>query len=621
MHGFKKGAKPPKAQNYAGGGEVQGPGTGASDDVQATVPNGSYVMPADSTEQIGSDKLAAMGKGTPVDVNLSNGENVLPPEQVHAIGVQALDAMKGATHAPAGAAGLGFSPHQPQTGGKPELFFADGGVVEDPKKLRGLTGVPAAPAVNPTVAAALSLPVTTYPTDPRASLATPAAGAPQAATRGAPATPSPTPQAAAPQSSVGFVPQMRTEGSGWRTDSVLRGTGDDVASQWGNGEYARGLGTLVRGTAAAVPAALADASDDLYNVAGRPLMNFASGLLGFDQQAAAAQAPAPKAAPASVAPLAARAGTAAPAAARPANASPSAPPPAAVPAQSGNGFSPTGIAGVVGMREANGTYSFTNDANTVAGATGENLGFKGGGGTVSTVPAMTASATGPGVGFAPEGISAYIDSGRNDEARNRALAAASTPYRGSPNGQLTASQLRVLAGLQENDDRTALAREQNASGIAREDMQQQGANQRAAMQEIGQNARFAASNSLDQQRTAADIEARGFQTRSAQRMEKLYQQYDAAKPEERGAIAEQIRMLTGKEAPNRFTVVPGGQEYDPQAMSVVTRPSRVLNNQTGQFMDQSTASATPSAPQIGSVRAGYKFKGGNPADQKNWEKV
>lgn len=52
---------------------------------------------------------------------------------------------------------------------------------------------------------------------------------------------------------AGFTPQYRTEGPGWRTDSVLRGTGDDVAQQWASGEYARGFGTGVRGALAAVP--------------------------------------------------------------------------------------------------------------------------------------------------------------------------------------------------------------------------------------------------------------------------------------------------------------------------------------------------------------------------------
>ena len=33
-----------------------------------------------------------------------------------------------------------------------------------------------------------------------------------------------------------------------------------------------------------------------------------------------------------------------------------------------------------------------------------------------------------------------------------------------------------------------------------------------------------------------------------------------------------------------------------------------------------TAAPTPAAPKVGTVQQGYRFKGGNPADQKNWEK-
>lgn len=44
-------------------------------------------------------------------------------------------------------------------------------------------------------------------------------------------------------------------------------------------------------------------------------------------------------------------------------------------------------------------------------------------------------------------------------------------------------------------------------------------------------------------------------------------------------------MLNGKEQPNRFTVVPGGQEYDTTANALVNRPARVLNNQSGDFVD------------------------------------
>lgn len=109
--------------DYADGGMVRGPGTGTSDDVPDEVPQGTYIMPADSTDALGADKLAQMGSKK-VPVNLSNGEFKLPPEQVHAVGVQALDQMKAATHTPV----RGFVPQaQPE---EPRQFFVDGGVVK-----------------------------------------------------------------------------------------------------------------------------------------------------------------------------------------------------------------------------------------------------------------------------------------------------------------------------------------------------------------------------------------------------------------------------------------------------------------------------------------------------------
>lgn len=104
----------------AGGGMIQGPGTGTSDDIQTQMPAGSYIMPADSTEQIGEEGLA--GLGSPADVRVSNGEYQLPPEQVHAVGVQALDQMKDATHTPVA---KGFNPQVNRDG---EQFFNQGGV-------------------------------------------------------------------------------------------------------------------------------------------------------------------------------------------------------------------------------------------------------------------------------------------------------------------------------------------------------------------------------------------------------------------------------------------------------------------------------------------------------------
>lgn len=180
MRGFQPMAMRGKAKPFANGGPVRGPGTGTSDEVADTVPNGTYIMPADSTQAVGEQQLAAMGgvprgfapansapQGDGVPVQLSNGEFKLPPEQVHAIGVQVLDQLKGATHKPVEERGFvprglqivqtpgagvdngqqgavrGFSPigkreAVPKTfQGEPPLFFADGGVVTRGLPARG----------------------------------------------------------------------------------------------------------------------------------------------------------------------------------------------------------------------------------------------------------------------------------------------------------------------------------------------------------------------------------------------------------------------------------------------------------------------------------------------------
>ena len=117
MYGLKKRSK--QDEN----GLIQGAGTGTSDDIKKNVPAGSYIMPADSTQQIGTNNLKNMGSPTPV--NLSNGEFQLSPDQVHSVGVQTLDAMKNQTHVPVDQPQLGFKPGK----NKPELFFANGGLV------------------------------------------------------------------------------------------------------------------------------------------------------------------------------------------------------------------------------------------------------------------------------------------------------------------------------------------------------------------------------------------------------------------------------------------------------------------------------------------------------------
>lgn len=78
----------------------------------------------------------------------------------------------------------------------------------------------------------------------------------------------------------------------------------------------------------------------------------------------------------------------------------------------------------------------------------------------------------------------------------------------------------------------------------------------------------------------------------------LIGQYLAAQtPEQRAQLERSIGAITGNlpQPQNRYTVVPGGQEVDQVTNQLRTVPSRVLNNQTGQFVEQ-PATATGRQP-------------------------
>ena len=215
------------------------------------------------------------------------------------------------------------------------------------------------------------------------------------------------------------------------------------------------------------------------------------------------------------------------------------------------------------------------------------------GGTVNTVPALKAPAATQQApqpaGFQPYqqqspagGVIGNSDASRRD--RDTLIRAASTPYRGAQSGQITANQLRTLAGLQDGDQRAAT-----------EAANQQAATERAAMQEAGANSRALSRDEIDRRRADTESVLKGFEARGMERAEKLYAAYESAKtPEERAAVAEQLRVMSGKDAPNRFTVAPGGQEVTAQGL-LRTVPSVVLNNQTGQLVNLGGAQASRDA--------------------------
>lgn len=137
-----------KEQGLADGGLVRGPGTGISDDIEDEVEEGTFVMPADSTEAIGPEVMDQAGKAVPV--NLSNGEAKLPPEALQAIGAEVMEAIKEVTHTPAA---------KQARGDDERMSFADGGVVRPEDRPRTIADLARSPGYGAGAGGPVSTPV------------------------------------------------------------------------------------------------------------------------------------------------------------------------------------------------------------------------------------------------------------------------------------------------------------------------------------------------------------------------------------------------------------------------------------------------------------------------------
>ena len=528
-----------EAAGYANGGMVRGKGTGTSDSIETEVPQGSYIMPADSTEKLGEQTVAGMGAPTPV--NLSNGEYQLPPEQVHAVGVQALDQMKDATHTQvptqgSETQGLGFQPASQ----KPELFLANGGLVDE--TLKGVKG--AYKAVGGAVLSPFGAVV-----DGATDLAYDALGADKTGKK----------------SYLDANMNLAKEGMNDMSQST---------------EAVRGIARDALGLKAATPATAAAPS-----VRAAPVTAVAQQRPVTARPATASTTPAPQSVPTQAAP-------------------------ALDPNQSdnnvtrvGNSYSGSNIREgftVNGQPQSNGGYMVTP--------------------AVSTPSAATPQGQQP-AGFVPGGGSVLIGDSSVRDRQNLART-ISAPIPGARG--MTATQRNQLQSLQESSDRNELtaatSADNNATRLAEAGMQSNSAFQRSAMQEEGANRRADANNRIDQQKVDGESEARGFQSRALARQEKLYQKYESAKPEERAAIAQQIRDLSGKADPQqnlRENFMTRKAPVTDAKGNVVGERDEIVDLRTGQPIGQQTNSA----PKAGEQRGGYRFKGGNPADQKNWERI
>ena len=83
--------------------------------------------------------------------------------------------------------------------------------------------------------------------------------------------------------------------------------------------------------------------------------------------------------------------------------------------------------------------------------------------------------------------------------------------------------------------------------LLREVLQQAGSMERESLQQQGADRRDAQRNAMEGKRMSFEQYAKGVELKGAERQERLFQRYEAAKtPEEKAQIAQQIRDLSGK---------------------------------------------------------------------------
>lgn len=635
MYGLKK---RPKDES----GLIQGAGTGTSDDVKKNVSAGSYIMPADSTQKIGTDNLKNMGNPTPV--NLSNGEYELSPDQVHSVGVQALDAMKNQTHTPVNQPQLGFKPGQ----NKPELFFANGGLVP--------SAYPSADDIRRAQQNRIGGPQMRDVTPINRQLpATSTAPSTTSSPSASPSNPAPTQGGSFGGGIRNFVNNSKlVKGGGALAATSALFANADTSSEnyrerFGLGDQSpEDLGT-VKGFAKDFGVRALGYASDL----GNALTLGQAGRFYADKQRIANEAKAAqpefnakqnnpntvvnnpfgnnKAPPTT---------QTQPEVQTPSRSVQNSDPYAIQ--QKGNSFSyanpgaaaqareqgiPEGQASNVigGIRPVNDPRGVENlFANTrEMGPTEQQI---------QNAIAQREMNIGLGMrGYANNPVQAPQRNEAQEAERQAVIRAASTPIAGARG--LTANQVRTLSDLQQGEDNRANQRyttdANNVAALQREAMGQAGQNYRTELGEQGTNSRFNANLGFDAQKFNAtndlanrefnlNATEKGFGIRNSARLEKLYEQYDSAKSDEdRKSIQEKINRYAGNKADtgkDRYMTVGGGQQWDDKAGGTLTQPQRLFDTQTRQFVD--TPQGNPPQRAVGTISK----VGGKTAvwDGENW---
>ena len=627
MYGLKKRSKQDES------GLIQGAGTGTSDSIKKNVPAGSYIMPADSTKQIGANNLKNMGSPTPV--NLSNGGFQLSPDQVRSVGVQALDAMKNQTHTPVDQPQLGFKPGQ----NKPELFFVNGGLVP--------SAYPSADDIRRAQQNRIGGPqmrdVSGITRDVNRPMPSTNVNNTASSTVTSNSTPSSSPANPAPTQGGGFGARFNSLRQGINraantglgklgTVGTLASTGfavgdtptEQYRERFGLGDYnpddsngmrfAKDLGVRTLGAASDLGVAMtlgqagrfyadkqriageAKAAQPEFNAKQNNPNAVVNNPFGNNKTPPTTQTqPETQITSNSVQ-----------------NSDPYAI------QQKGNSFSyanpgAAAQARADGVREGEGLGFKVRPVNDPRGVANLFANTQEMGPTEQQIQnAIAQREMNLGLGMRGYGNNPLQAPQRNDsqEAERQAvIRAAGTPIAGARG--LTANQVRTLSDLQQGEDNRANQRyttdANNVAALQREAIGQDGQNYRTELGEQGTNNRFNANlgfeaqkfnatNDLDNREFNLNATEKGFGIRNSARVEKLYEQYDSAKSdEERQSIQEKINRYSGNKADtgkDRYMTVGGGQEWNDKSGTMVNRPQQLFDTQTQQFIDTQAASST-----------------------------
>ncbi|ENX57661.1 MULTISPECIES: hypothetical protein [Acinetobacter] len=604
---------------------IEGPGTGTSDSIKKNVPAGSFIMPADSTKKIGPKNLKKLG--SPQPVNLSNGEFQLPPEQVHQVGVQALEQMKDATHEQVP------EPEQQGLGLKPELFFANGGLVpssypsaDDIRRAQqNRIGGPQMRDVSG-ITRDVSRPLPQTYTQPTVT------SNPAAAT-----TPSTSPVNPTPAQGGGFGGGIRNFVN---NSKIAKGVGylgaasslfanaatpsEDYRERFGLGDQsAEDLGTAKGFAKDFGVRALGYASD-----LGNALTFGQAGRLYADKQRIADEAKATQAAFNSKQKN------------NQTTANPftnSSQPPAVDKTtenqqqqnlgqndpyaiqQKGNSFSYANPGAAAQAREQGipegqasnvvGGIRSVNDRRGVANLFANTRELGANEQQIQDAIARREMNIGMGMRGIASQPTAPQRTQEQEAERQSVIRAASARIAGARG--LTANQVRTLSDLQQGEDNRANQRyttdANNAAALQREAIGQAGQNYRTELGEQGTNNRFNANLGFDAQKFQASNDLanrefnlnateKSFGIRNSARVEKLYEQYDKAQTDEdRKSIQEKINRYTGGKADtgkDRYMTVGGGQEWNEKSGTMVNRPQQLFDTQTQKFVDTPAATST-----------------------------